>query len=57
LSAEPAKATIFAENLARPVDLRFTSDGKLLVLLRNAWVIDGKFQAGTSALLEIGHGP
>jgi hypothetical protein len=23
------------------------------VLLRNAWVIDGKFQPGTSALMEI----
>jgi putative heme-binding domain-containing protein len=44
----------FACGLRRPVDLRFTADGKLLVLLRNAWVIDDKFQAGTGSLLEIG---
>ncbi len=43
----------FAAGLRRPVDIRFSPDGSLLVLLRNAWVIDGKFQAGTSSLLAI----
>ncbi len=47
------QANAFANGLSRPVDLRFTKDGRLLVLLRNAWVIDGKFQPGTSALLAI----
>jgi putative heme-binding domain-containing protein len=43
----------FASGLRRPVDLRFTADGSLIVLLRNAWVIDDKFQPGTGTLLEI----
>jgi glucose/arabinose dehydrogenase len=49
----PQHATEFASGLSRPVDLRFTRAGSLLVLLRNAWVIDDKFQQGTSALVEI----
>ena len=44
-----------ATGLRRPVDLRFGSDGQLYVLIRNAWVIDGKFEAGTSSLVEIRH--
>ncbi len=47
------QSKLFADGLRRPVDIRFTSDGRLLVLLRNAWVIDGKFQGGTSSLLAI----
>jgi putative heme-binding domain-containing protein len=43
----------FVEGLSRPVDLRFSREGSLYVLLRNAWVIDDKFQSGTSALVEI----
>lgn len=43
----------FAEGLRRPVDLRFAPDGRLYVLLRNAWVVDGKFEGGTSSLLSI----
>jgi putative heme-binding domain-containing protein len=43
----------FATGLNRPVDLRFARDGSLYVLLRNAWVIDGKFQGGTGSLLRI----
>src|SRR5207344_2482124 len=49
----PEQADTFATGLSRPVDLRFGANGSLYVLLRNAWVIDDKFQAGTSALLEI----
>lgn len=47
------KATEFATGLRRPVDLRFGPDGTLFVLLRNAWVIDDKFQGSTSSLLAI----
>lgn len=47
------KATEFASGLRRPVDLRFGPDGTLFVLLRNAWVIDDKFQGSTSSLLAI----
>jgi glucose/arabinose dehydrogenase len=43
----------FATGFRRPVDLRFDRDGKLWVLIRNAWVIDDKFQPGTGTLLEI----
>jgi glucose/arabinose dehydrogenase len=49
----PGNVATFATGLRRPVDLRFTTDGSLLVLLRNAWVIDDKFQPGTGTLLEI----
>jgi putative heme-binding domain-containing protein len=49
----PGEVTEFASGLSRPVDLRFGPDGTLYVLLRNAWVIDDKFQLGTSALLAI----
>ena len=42
----------FATGLRRPVDLRFADDGSLYVLLRNAWVIDDKFQPGTGSLLR-----
>ena len=51
----PEQADTFASGLSRPVDLRFGASGSLYVLLRNAWVIDDKFQPGTSALLEIAH--
>ncbi len=50
---KPREATEFASGLSRPVDLRFGPRGTLYVLLRNAWVIDDKFQPGTSALLAI----
>jgi glucose/arabinose dehydrogenase len=50
---QPREATGFASGLSRPVDLRFAPDGTLYVLLRNAWVIDDKFQPGTSALVQI----
>lgn|GEM_PF-4957478 len=41
----------FASGFRRPVDIRFANDGSLYVLLRNAWVVDSKFQNGTSRLL------
>jgi glucose/arabinose dehydrogenase len=43
----------FVSGLRRPVDLRFAADGSLYVLLRNAWVIDRKFQGDTGSLLRI----
>lgn len=49
----PDRIATFAAGLRRPVDLRFAPDGSLLVLLRNAWVIDDKFQPGTGTLLRI----
>jgi putative heme-binding domain-containing protein len=51
--AHPAEAAGFATGLRRPVDLRFAADGSLYVLIRDAWVIDGLFKAGTGALLRI----
>jgi glucose/arabinose dehydrogenase len=54
---QPQHVENFASGLSRPVDLRFSRDGKLYVLLRNAWVIDDKFVPGTSALMEISHSP
>ncbi|HET6883315.1 MAG TPA: PQQ-dependent sugar dehydrogenase [Pirellulales bacterium] len=50
---QPDDVRTFASGLRRPVDLRFIADGRLLVLLRNAWVIDDKFQPSTGTLLEI----
>jgi len=49
----PESVATFVSGLRRPVDLRFMPDGRLLVLLRNAWVIDDKFQPGTGTLLQI----
>jgi glucose/arabinose dehydrogenase len=51
----PAEAQDFAQGLRRPVDIRFAADGSLYVLLRNAWVVDGKFEGGTGALMRISH--
>ena len=45
----------FASGLRRPVDIRFAPDGSLYVLLRNAWVVDGKFEGGTGALMKISY--
>ncbi|MGH7134856.1 MAG: PQQ-dependent sugar dehydrogenase [Pirellulales bacterium] len=49
----PSDVSTFATGVRRPVDLRFAADGSLLILLRNAWVIDDKFQAGTGTLLRV----
>jgi putative heme-binding domain-containing protein len=51
--ANPKDVRTFATGLRRPSDLRFGRDGSLYVLLRNAWVIDEKFQPGTGTLLAI----
>jgi len=51
--ASPATADDFASGIRRLVDLRFSADGSLYVLVRNAWVVDNKFQEGTGALLRI----
>lgn len=47
----------FCRGLRRPVDLRFASDGSLYVLVRNAWVVDDKFQPGAGSLLRIRYRP
>ena len=52
-AADPSQAEVFASGLRRPVDLRFARDGSLYVLLRNAWVIDDKFEGDTGSLLRI----
>jgi glucose/arabinose dehydrogenase len=52
---EAGGATTFATGLRRPSDLRFAPDGSLYVLLRNAWVIDDKFEPGTGTLLRIAY--
>ncbi|HEX5106425.1 MAG TPA: PQQ-dependent sugar dehydrogenase, partial [Pirellulaceae bacterium] len=49
----PIPAETFATGLARPVDLAFGADGSLYVLVRDAWVKDQKFAAGTSSLHRI----
>jgi putative heme-binding domain-containing protein len=49
----PAESSMFATGLTRPVDLRFAPDGRLYVLLRNAWVIDDHFRPDTGSLVAI----
>ena len=51
----PTESKTFASGIRRPVDLRFAPDGSLYVLLRNAWVVDDKFQGGTGSLLKISY--
>jgi putative heme-binding domain-containing protein len=53
----PAEVSTFAGGLNRPVDLAFAPDGGLYVLLRDAWVIDGKFRPHTGALIRIAPRP
>jgi putative heme-binding domain-containing protein len=53
--SRPAVAHAFAGGLRRPVDLRFAPDGHLYVLMRDAWVIDQSFKAGSGTLLWIQH--
>jgi len=47
------QAKEFLRGLRRPVDLRFANDGSLYVLLRNAWVVDDKFQRDSGSLVRI----
>ena len=51
----PKKAINFVSGIRQPVDLRFAPDGSLYVLLRNAWVVDKKFEGGTSSLIKISY--
>jgi glucose/arabinose dehydrogenase len=53
----PSHVETFATGLNRPCDLAFAPDGGLYVLLRDAWVIDGKFRPHTGSLLRIPHVP
>jgi glucose/arabinose dehydrogenase len=54
----PEDVRPFGDGFHRPVDLRFDRGRqRLLVLLRDAWVIDAHFQPGTGALLEIRYAP
>lgn len=50
-----AVAGNLVNGLRRPVDLRFAKDGSgaLYVLLRNAWVVDKKFEGDTGSLVRI----
>jgi putative heme-binding domain-containing protein len=50
---QPERAETFVTGLNRPVDIRFAPDDSLYILLRNAWVIDDKFQPRTGSLLRI----
>jgi putative heme-binding domain-containing protein len=57
---DPGRPTVvrtFATGLARPVDLAFAPDGSLYVLLRDAWVIDARFQRHTGSLWRIRSAP
>ncbi len=49
----PRTSHEFGSGLRRIVDLRFSGDGSLYVLLRNAWIVDDKFRGGTSSLVRI----
>ncbi|MCA9129333.1 MAG: PQQ-dependent sugar dehydrogenase [Planctomycetales bacterium] len=51
----PERAIDFAQGIRRPVDLRFARDGSLYVLVRNAWVVDQKFEENTGSLLRISY--
>ena len=49
----PDRAETFATGFTRPVDLKFTPAGELLVLVRDAWVKDAHFRPGTGSLHRI----
>jgi glucose/arabinose dehydrogenase len=53
--AAPEQVVDFATGIRRPVDLRFSPDGSLYVLLRNAWVVDDKFVGGTGSVVRISY--
>lgn len=50
---DPGKSNDFLRGIRRPVDIRFAPDGSLFILLRNAWVVDDKFEGGTGALIRV----
>lgn len=49
----PKESSEFIAGIRRPVDIRFSPNGDLYVLLRNAWVVDENFAGGTGALIKI----
>jgi sugar lactone lactonase YvrE len=49
----PDRVETFVTGVRNLVDLRFSPDGSLYVLSRNAWVIDDKFSPRTGSLLRI----
>lgn len=49
----PDRAETFATGWSRPVDLKFDAQGRLYVLLRDAWVKDRNFRPGTGSLHRI----
>jgi len=51
----PDQVATFATGFARPVDLKFSPDGSLYVLLRDAWVKDRNFRPRTGSLQQIVH--
>ena len=52
-AGDASTATQLVGGLRRPVDLRFTYDGTLYVLLRNSWVIDDKFVRDAGSVVKI----
>ncbi len=53
----PTEFSTFGQQLRRPVDLRSTQDGTLYILMRNAWVLDGRTQSGTGSLIAVKYKP
>lgn len=49
----PQQFQTFAEGLRRPVDMRFGPDGRLYILVRNAWVLDRLIPQGTGSLIAV----
>ncbi len=49
----PGDPVGFARNVRRPVDLRFAADGTLYVLVRDAWVSDGKLKQHSGSVLAV----
>ena len=52
---QPSNYLTFANRLRRPVDLRMSADGTLYILMRNAWVLDGRIQSGTGSLIAVSY--
>lgn len=50
---KPGEPVPFARNVRRPVDLRFAADGTLYVLVRDAWVSDGKLKRQSGSVLAV----
>ena len=53
---KPEEFITFAEGLRRPVDLRFGPDGRLYILMRNAWVLDRWLTPSTGSLIAVRYG-